>query len=81
MKTIHAYSWTQVVEARTGTSITLNKSDIGVGNKPIIPLGIEAGTRFVQITPTGQNSKTFGLLAHNVSEKVTIKPILYYFSV
>ena len=81
MKTIHAYSWTQLVEARTATSITLNKSDIGVGNKPIIPLGIEAGTRFVQITPTGQNSKTFGLLAHNVSEKVTIKPILYYFSV
>lgn len=81
LTTIHAYTWTQSAEARTGTSITLNKSDIGVGNKTIIPLGIEATTRFVQITPTGQNSKTIGLLAHNVSEKVTIKPILYYLSV
>lgn len=49
LTTIHAYTWTQSVEARTGTSITLNKSDIGVGNKTIIPLGIEATTRFVQI--------------------------------
>lgn len=81
LTTIHAYTWIQSVEARTGTSITLNKSDIGVGNKTIIPLGLEAGTRFVQITPTGQSSKTIGLLAHNVSEKVTIKPILYYLSV
>lgn len=79
-----AYTWNQSVDARTRTAITLSKADIGaqakvdIVNKTIVPLGVEAGTGYVQITPTGQNGNSISLLAHNISEKATINPILYY---